>query len=137
MSKTKKNIVLALSLLVAIVVCGQAEANNEYELCLGECAQDREQKEYECEDERDGCQDEAQEYLVDVVQPLQFACANTPADPQVPAGPVASICLAAYYASSNHQSWVQDCLSEYGRCRAEAREEEIDCIQSTCVGLGG
>ena len=80
---------------------------------------------------------EAQEYLVSVVQPLQFACANTPPDPQINPESAATICIPAYYAASNHQDMVESCWSDYGICTAEAREEESDCIQSQCVGLGG
>ena len=61
---------------------------------------------------------------------------NTPAGPYVPTENVASLRLAASYARSNHQGMVEYCRSENGRCAAVAREEEIDCIQSRCVGLG-
>lgn len=137
MSKTKKSVVLALSLLVAMVVCGQAEANNEEELCLGQCAQDREQKVYECEDIREPCLDEAQDYLVDIVEPLQFACANTAADPQIGPEAVAATCLAAILVASNHREMVDSCWSDFWVCSDQAHDDEITCIQSNCVGLGG
>ena len=38
-------------------------------------------------------------------------------------------------AASNHQDMVESCWSDYGICTAEAREEEIDYMQSQCVGL--